>query len=170
MNINPKQDSNIYFVAVGDVHGYIHQMVRLLQGWGKKNQQSLSFVLQVGDFEAHRHLDDLSTMDAPTKYKQLGDFSDFYTGKSKLPFPLWFIGGNHESYGFLDLFPQGQEIAPNINYLGRVNSIELSGLKWVVSTSSVITTKEALVWFSIHKKRLAIKLTSTVTKSVNPSS
>ncbi len=124
-------ETDIYFAAVGDVHGDIYTMLGLLQKWEQKSKQSLSFVLQVGDFEAHRHEADLLTMDAPTKYKKLGDFPDFYNDKAKLPFPLWFIGGNHESYGFLDQFPQGQKIAPNFNYLGRVNTITLAGLKLV---------------------------------------
>ncbi|GAB4543033.1 MAG: hypothetical protein Tsb0014_36270 [Pleurocapsa sp.] len=133
-----KQDK-IYFAAVGDVHGdmyTMYTMLGLLQSWEKKHQQSLSFVLQVGDFEPHRDSEDLMTMDAPTKYKKLGDFPNFYGGKAKFPYPLWFIGGNHEPYGFLDCFPQGQEIAPNFNYFGRVNLIELAGLK-VVGVSGI---------------------------------
>ena len=131
-----KCSSELYFAAVGDVHGHIYTMMGLLQSWERKNQKSLAFVLQVGDFEAHRHEDDLLTMDAPTKYKTLGDFQDFYTGKAKFPYPLYFIGGNHESYGFLDKFPNGKEIAPNFNYIGRVNRIELAGLK-VVGVSGI---------------------------------
>jgi len=127
---------DLYFAAVGDVHGHIYSMLGLLQKWEIKHGKSLSFVFQVGDFEAHRHKEDLLTMDAPTKYKKLGDFANFYTGRADFPYPLYFIGGNHESYGFLDRFPQGREIAPNFNYLGRVNSIELSGLK-IVGVSGI---------------------------------
>lgn len=129
-----KQD--LYFAAVGDVHGNIYTMLSLLKSWEFKHCQSLAFVLQVGDFEPHRHQADLATMDAPSKYKKLGDFSDFYTGKTKFPYPLWFIGGNHEPYGFLDLTPQGAQIAPNFHYLGRVGLVELAGLK-VVGVSGI---------------------------------
>ena len=129
-------EQDLYFAAVGDVHGHIHTMLELLQNWEKKQGKSLSFVLQVGDFEAHRHEQDVQTMDAPAKYMKLGDFADFYTGKAKFPYPLYFIGGNHESYGFLDHFPQGKEIAPNFNYLGRVNQLELGGLK-IVGVSGI---------------------------------
>jgi len=130
------EKSDIYFAAVGDVHGNIYTMLGLLQSWSQKHQKELSFVLQVGDFEAHRHAQDLLSMDAPTKYKTLGDFADFYTEKAYFPYPLWFIGGNHESYGWLDMFPQGKEIAINFNYLGRVNSIDLAGLK-IVGVSGI---------------------------------
>ena len=135
--ISPRsQEKQIYFAAVGDVHGDIYTMLGLLHSWEQKQQKALSFVLQVGDFEPHRHADDLLTMDAPTKYKQLGDFPDFYSGKADFPYPLYFIGGNHEPYGFLDNFPHGREIAPNFNYLGRVNSIEVAGLK-IVGVSGI---------------------------------
>ncbi len=130
------EEENLYFAAVGDVHGHIYRMLGLLQNWEKKTGKSLSFVLQVGDFEAHRHEEDLKTMDAPTKYKQLGDFTDFYEGRARFPYPLYFIGGNHESYGFLDQHIKGKEIAPNFNYLGRVNAIKLAGLK-IVGVSGV---------------------------------
>ncbi len=67
-------DRDIYFAVVGDVYGDIYTMLGLLQNWTIKHQQSLSFVLQVGDFEPHRNLDDVATMDAPTKYKKNGRF------------------------------------------------------------------------------------------------
>lgn len=131
-----RDSKDVYFAAVGDVHGYIYTMLGLLQSWEQKHKQPLAFILQVGDFEAHRDSEDLLTMDAPTKYKTLGDFKDFYTRKAKFPYPLWFIGGNHESYGFLDLFPQGKEIAHNFNYLGRVNLIKIAGLR-IVGVSGI---------------------------------
>ena len=134
--LNKNFQYDIYFAAVGDVHGYIYQMLGLLQNWETKHQQKLNFVLQVGDFEPHRHDEDLTTMDAPTKYKKLGDFAHFYRHQADFPYPLYFIGGNHEPYGFLDNFPAGKEIAPNFNYLGRVNTINLFGLK-IVGVSGI---------------------------------
>ncbi|MGF1489704.1 MAG: metallophosphoesterase [Prochloraceae cyanobacterium] len=126
---NLKKD--LYFAAVGDVHGDMYLMLNLLKKWEAKHCRSLSFILQVGDFEAHRHQKDLTTMDAPSKYKKLGDFQAFYRSKAKFPYPIYFIGGNHEPYGFLDLYPNGGEIARNCYYFGRVGSIELAGLKIV---------------------------------------
>lgn len=122
---------NIYFAAVGDVHGHIYAMLDLLKKWEYEHSQSLAFILQVGDFEPHRNPIDLTTMDAPSKHKKLGDFPDFYENKSQFPYPIWFIGGNHEPYGYLDLFPNGREIIPNCHYLGRVNLVEIAELKIV---------------------------------------
>ncbi|MGD1805215.1 metallophosphoesterase [Dapis sp. BLCC M126] len=127
---------DIFFAVVGDVHGYIYTMIDLLQQWENSSNQQLAFILQVGDFEPHRHEADLATMDAPTKYRKLADFPDFYEQRAIFPWPIWFIGGNHEPYGFLDQFNTGTEITHNCYYLGRVGSLVLAGLK-VVGVSGI---------------------------------
>jgi len=90
---------------------------------------SLRFVLQVGDFEPHRHDADLRTMDCPSKYRKLGDFPDFFAGHQEFPWPIYFIGGNHEPYGYLDKYPEGGELIANCRYLGRAETLELEGLR-----------------------------------------
>jgi lariat debranching enzyme len=124
------------FAAVGDVHGQMHAMVRLLQGIEHKLGRALDFVLQVGDFEPHRHEDDLATMAAPQKYRKLGDFAAFHEGAAAFPWPVWFIGGNHEPYGFLDTMPLGGHVTEQCRYLGRVGAIDLAGLR-VVGLSGI---------------------------------
>lgn len=117
------------FAAVGDVHGQMHAMVRLLQGIERKLGRTLDFVLQVGDFEPHRHAADLATMAAPQKYRKLGDFPAFHEGTATFPWPVYFIGGNHEPHGFLDRMPEGGPVAERCRYLGRVGAVELAGLR-----------------------------------------
>ena len=90
----------MFFAAVGDVHGHMHAMVALLRDWEEASGETLGFVLQVGDFEPHRHEDDLATMAAPSKYRQLGDFADYHSGRATMPWPVYFIGGNHEPTAF----------------------------------------------------------------------
>jgi lariat debranching enzyme len=118
----------IYFGVVGDVHGHMNSMVHMLTNWQSATNQKLEFVLQVGDFEPHRNETDLATMAAPSKYRKVGDFPDYFAGKARFPFPLYFIGGNHEPYGFLDQLPANSEIAENCYYIGRAGKIEISGL------------------------------------------
>jgi lariat debranching enzyme len=129
-------DNDLFFAAVGDVHGDMYTMLGLLTNWESRFRQKLSFVLQVGDFEPIRHEADLATMDAPKKYLKLGDFRDFYSGIVEFPWPVWFIGGNHEPYGFLDQTPCGTTITKNCHYLGRVGSVILAGLK-IVGVSGI---------------------------------
>lgn len=102
-------------------------MVRMISEWEERTGNRISFVLQAGDFEPHRDESDLVTMSAPAKYKRLGDFPDFHAGRASMPWPLYFIGGNHEPYGFLDTITDGGAIASNIHYLGRVGCVELGG-------------------------------------------
>lgn len=127
---------DFYFAAVGDVHGRMRRMVQLLQDWSRRAHRPLAFVLQVGDFEPHRHEADLATMAAPAKYKHLGDFPEFHSRRARFPWPLYFIGGNHEPYGFLDSAPEGFELTPHCRYLGRVGAQETHGLR-VVGLSGI---------------------------------
>ena len=120
---------NPRFAVVGDIHGDHWAMIRLLQGWEKSRKKSLDFVLQVGDFEPHRSETDLATMAAPAKYRDLGDFPIFARGEAQFPWPLTFIGGNHEPYGFLDALPDGGQIAPHCHYFGRAGLIEIGEIK-----------------------------------------
>jgi lariat debranching enzyme len=59
-NTMPSDTSAAVFAAVGDVHGHMHAMVRLLSDWEKRTKHRLAFVLQVGDFEAVRDAEDLA--------------------------------------------------------------------------------------------------------------
>jgi lariat debranching enzyme len=118
----------VTFAAVGDVHGDIHAMVRLLDQWERQHGRTFDFVLQVGDFEPHRHEQDLQSASIPTKYRSLGDFPDFFAGRAAFRWPVYFIGGNHEPYGFLETIPGGGEVAPGCHYLGRVARLERDGL------------------------------------------
>jgi len=123
------ESNETFFAAVGDVHGQHHEMVRLLSEWEARTSNSIQFVLQVGDFEPHRNEEDLETMAAPAKYRELGDFPAFYSGEVLFPWPVYFIGGNHEPYGFLDTIPKGGPVLENCFYLGRAGVATLYGLK-----------------------------------------
>ena len=119
----------VMFAAVGDVHGHQHLMVERLTRWEVAAGSRLGFVLQVGDFEPHRHEADLVTKTGPARYKRLGDFPDFLHGRAKFPWPVYAIGGNHEPYGWLDEMAEGGVLAPNCSYLGRAGCTEIEGLR-----------------------------------------
>ncbi len=125
--------SNTRFAVVGDVHGDHWAMIRHLTGWERSRRKSLDFVLQVGDFEPHRHEADLATMAAPAKYRDLGDFPMFARGDAEFPWPVYFIGGNHEPYGFLDALPDyspdTSHVLRGCFYFGRAGLIKIQGLR-----------------------------------------
>lgn len=115
------------FAVVGDVHGHMRAMIDLVQRRSDALKVVPDFVLQVGDFEPHRDEADLETMAAPAKYRLLGEYHLFNEGACQFPWPIYFIGGNHEPYGYLDQIPDGGEITRNCFYLGRSGVLEIEG-------------------------------------------
>lgn len=118
-----------YFAAVGDVHGHFGTMTRLLRTVERKLGSNLGFVLQVGDFEPVRDEGDLATVACPSKYRHMGDFPKVVAGVTPIPWPTYFIGGNHEPHRLLEALPDGGMVAPNCRYLGRVFAGHLEGLE-----------------------------------------
>ncbi len=136
IDVSPRPDAPVHFAAVGDVHGHMNAMVRALSEWERRAGVDLAFVLQVGDFEPHRGEADLRTMAAPARYRALGDFPEYAARRRSFPWPVYFIGGNHEPYGFLDRLAAGDEAAPGCTYLGRAGVRTIGGLR-VASLSGI---------------------------------
>jgi len=44
---------------------------------------------------------DLDVLACPAKYRHIGTFHQYYSGKKKVPVPTVFIGGNHEASNYL---------------------------------------------------------------------
>lgn len=132
----PTDINEVFFAAVGDVHGHMNQMVNHLRHSTEVFHRQFDLVLQVGDFEPHRDEADLATMAAPAKYRHLGDFEAYHKVRRGFPWPLYFIGGNHEPYGYLDTHPEGFELIRHCHYLGRVGVMDLHGLR-VVGLSGI---------------------------------
>ena len=146
--------NDVYFAVVGDVHGQFFLTRRLLQELEHRLLQEtatkLDFVLQVGDLECHRDEEDMATMAAPAAKRRLGDFRECCLDGHPWPWPTYFIGGNHECFGWLDAprraVPRASsngsqtglvrdsrtgpvwepfEVAPNLFYLGRAGYLPI---------------------------------------------
>ncbi|CEJ85649.1 Putative RNA lariat debranching enzyme [[Torrubiella] hemipterigena] len=94
------------------------------RGW-----DGVDLVIIGGDFQSVRDAADLSIMSCPVKYRHLGDFPDYYSGKKKAPFTTVFIAGNHEASSHLWELYYGGWVAPNIYYLGAANVIRFGPLR-----------------------------------------
>jgi len=68
-------------------------------------------------------------MSVPEKYRQLGDFPEYYSGRRKVPILTIFIGGNHEASAYGTELFYGGWVCPNIYYLGAANVINIGGLR-----------------------------------------
>lgn len=68
-------------------------------------------------------------MACPVKYRELGDFPDYYSGVRKAPYLTIFIGGNHEASSHLWELYYGGWVAPNIYYMGAANVLRFGPLR-----------------------------------------
>lgn len=111
-------------VAVeGCCHGCLDQIYRSI------SKKKVDLLIICGDFQSIRNRMDLQSMSVPDKYKKMGNFQDYYTGKKKAPVFTIFIGGNHEASNYLEELKYGGFVAPNIYYLGRTSVIWYKGLR-----------------------------------------
>ncbi|KAF3004674.1 hypothetical protein E8E14_002758 [Neopestalotiopsis sp. 37M] len=94
------------------------------RGW-----DGVDLVIIGGDFQAVRSAADLTAMSVPIKYRKLGDFPEYYSGRSKAPFLTIFIGGNHEASSHLWELYYGGWVAPNIYYLGSANVLRFGPIR-----------------------------------------
>lgn len=155
---------SVVFAAVGDVHGHMRRMVRLVEAKARAARVEVQCVLQVGDFEPHRDLDDVATMAAPAKYRHLGDFHLFHQGKARFPWPVWFIGGNHEPYGFLDRLEPGAAVADNCFWFGRtgrrtIGGLDVAGLSGIAVEGKANTPRPPIEQIGRTKKKAYIHFT-----------
>ena len=68
-------------------------------------------------------------MAVPQKYREIGDFHDYYSGARKAPYTTIFVGGNHEASSHLRELHYGGWVAPNIYYLGAANVVRFGDLR-----------------------------------------
>ncbi|KAI9836459.1 MAG: hypothetical protein M1819_001491 [Sarea resinae] len=82
-----------------------------------------------GDFQAVRNAYDLNCMSVPFKFREIGDFHEYYSGVRTAPYLTIFVGGNHEASNHLWELYYGGWVAPNIYYLGAANVVRLGPLR-----------------------------------------
>ena len=150
--------NEIYFAVVGDVHGHIYEMIDRVEKKSLSAGINLDFVLQVGDFQPCRDEKDLNTMNLPTKYRQVGDFPDFWNELVAFSWPVWFVGGNHEPYGFLDQYLDGAELVLNCHYWGRantktINNMIIAGLSGICQEDRFFTKRPEIVNYGQYSNK-----------------
>ncbi|ODM19385.1 hypothetical protein SI65_04369 [Aspergillus cristatus] len=127
----PKSNTPSVRVAFeGCGHGCLHEIyasverAATLKGW-----DGVDLVVIGGDFQAVRNSNDLACMAVPKKFRQIGDFHEYYSGKRTAPYLTIFIGGNHEASNHLSELYYGGWVAPNIYYMGAANVLRFGPLR-----------------------------------------
>ena len=82
-----------------------------------------------GDFQSVRNASDLNCVSMPAKYREMGDFHEYYSGVRTAPYLTIFVGGNHEASNYLFELYYGGWVAPNIYYLGAANVLRFGPLR-----------------------------------------
>jgi lariat debranching enzyme len=80
-------------------------------------------------FQAVRNAFDLNVMSVPAKFREIGDFHEYYSGTRKAPYLTIFVGGNHEASSHLWELYYGGWVAPNIYYMGAANVVRLGPVR-----------------------------------------
>ncbi|PYH96594.1 DBR1-domain-containing protein [Aspergillus ellipticus CBS 707.79] len=130
MEIPAPNSASIRVALEGCGHGCLHDIyasverTASLRGWN-----GVDLVIIGGDFQAVRNSNDLACMSVPNKYKEMGDFHEYYSGQRTAPYLTIFIGGNHEASNHLFELYYGGWVAPHIYYLGAANVIRCGPLR-----------------------------------------
>ncbi|CCE83672.1 Piso0_004257 [Millerozyma farinosa CBS 7064] len=134
--------SNSVRVAVeGCCHGMLNKIYDALPA-------NVNLLIICGDFQALRNKADLQTISVPRKYRTMGDFHEYYSGRRKAPVLTIFIGGNHECSSYLKELRYGGWVAPNIYYLGEFGVVWYKGLR--ISGWSGIFNHSTFVNSALH--------------------
>jgi lariat debranching enzyme len=92
-------------------------------------ESDLGLVLHTDKDQAVRNAADLTVMSCPPKYRELGDFHQYYSGEKLAPYLTIFIAGNHEAAAHLWELYYGGWVAPNIYYMGAANVLRFGPIR-----------------------------------------
>ncbi|RDW79041.1 RNA lariat debranching enzyme [Aspergillus mulundensis] len=121
---------SVRIAVEGCGHGCLHDIYASveraanLKGW-----DGVDLLIIGGDFQAVRNSNDMACMSVPDRFKQIGDFQEYYSGQRTAPYLTIFIGGNHEASNYLFELYYGGWVAPNIYYMGAANVLRYGPLR-----------------------------------------
>ncbi|DAA73568.1 TPA_exp: putative RNA lariat debranching enzyme [Trichophyton benhamiae CBS 112371] len=118
-------------VAVeGCGHGKLHDIYAAVQASAEaRGWNSVDLLIIGGDFQAVRNSNDLTCMAVSNKYREIGDFHEYYSGARVAPILTIFVGGNHEASNHMFELYYGGWVAPNIYYMGAANLVRYGPLR-----------------------------------------
>ncbi|KAK7061209.1 RNA lariat debranching enzyme [Favolaschia claudopus] len=125
--------------ALDDIYKAIH---RVDADTKKSGQLPVELLLCCGDFQALRCNADLYTMKAPTKFRLMKDFHNYYAGRKMAPILTIVVGGNHEAMGHMWECFHGGWLAPNIYFLGYAGCVLVDGWLRVAGSSGIYKAED----------------------------
>ncbi|KAJ7880712.1 Metallo-dependent phosphatase-like protein [Mycena olivaceomarginata] len=132
--------------VVGCSHGgldTIYKAIHRVDADTKKSGElPVELLLCCGDFQALRCNADLYTMKAPTKFRLLRDFHNYYAGRKKAPILTIVVGGNHEAMGHMWECFHGGWLAPNIYFLGYAGCVLVDGWLRIAGSTGIYKAED----------------------------
>ena len=111
-------EDGLVIAQVGCTHGSLDLVYRQIAYLEQRNNTKVDLAICCGDFQSLRNGYDMSLMDCPPKYKQMGDFIKYFRGEREASCLTVFIGGNHEASNYLRDLYYGGWVANNIYFMG----------------------------------------------------
>lgn len=119
----------IHIAVAGCSHGEMDKIYATLAEIERTEGYKFDLLISCGDYQAIRNYGDLRHMHVSDKYRNLQTFYRYYSGELTAPILTLFVGGNHESSGFLGELPNGGWVAPRIYYMGHASVVQFAGLR-----------------------------------------
>ncbi|KAJ7720835.1 lariat debranching enzyme, C-terminal domain-containing protein [Mycena metata] len=132
--------------VVGCSHGGLDTIYKAIHRVDSETKKSgelpVELLLCCGDFQAIRNNADIYTMKAPSKYRLLRDFHNYYAGRKKAPMLTLVVGGNHEANSHMRECFHGAWLAPNIYFLGYAGCVLVDGWLRVAGSSGIYKAED----------------------------
>ncbi|KAH7635830.1 lariat debranching enzyme, C-terminal domain-containing protein [Sordaria sp. MPI-SDFR-AT-0083] len=130
IDIQTTTQQGVRIAVEGCGHGTLNAIYAATEKSAKeRGWDGVDLLIIGGDFQAVRNAADLNAMSVPKKYRELGDFHEYYSGVRKAPYLTIFVAGNHEAASHLWELYYGGWVCPNIYYMGAANVLQLGPLR-----------------------------------------
>eukprot|EP01133_Synstelium_polycarpum_P001369 gene1369-1572_t len=113
----------------GCCHGEIEVIYNTLTNLETKTNSKIDLLIICGDYEALRNPSDLLSLAVPEKYRLMGSFHHYYSGRLVAPMLTLVIGGNHEASSYFNELRNGGWLCHNIYYMGYASVVSFAGLR-----------------------------------------
>lgn len=130
MALQLEESHGVRLAIEGCGHGTLHAIYASIEEACKqKGWTGIDLLIIGGDFQSVRNAFDLNCVSMPSKYREMCDFHEYYSGQRTAPCLTIFVGGNHEASNYLFELYHGGWVAPKIYYMGAANVLRLGPLR-----------------------------------------
>ncbi|OQO05689.1 hypothetical protein B0A48_09782 [Cryoendolithus antarcticus] len=129
-SVSLEEHNDLRLAIEGCGHGTLHAIyASIAHACKAKGWPGVDLLIIGGDFQSVRNGFDLNVVAMPAKYREMGDFHEYYSGSRKAPYLTVFVGGNHEASNYLFELYYGGWVAEEIYYMGAANVLRIGAVR-----------------------------------------